>query len=302
MKQLLLYIFVALFVASCGDSYEEKVRLSREERQKQKTEDSLALKFAVLPTADCLPIYVAKEKRLFDTLGVDVRLRCFTSQMDCDTAIAGGSVEGVVSDLVRTARLRRGGTALHYLSSTNAYWQLIANRRARLKRLNQFGDKMIAMTRYSATDFFTDHFLKHVKTSAIVFRIQVNDVFIREKMILNNEMDAAWLAEPFATAARLTGNPIVADSRDFQHKPGVIALRSRSIEDSRRKKQVTAFVKAYNAACDSLNTYGLSAYKDVLYKYYKVDASVVSAMPRMKFDHISKPFKVDVDAFGKESK
>ena len=288
MKQLLLYIFVALFVASCGDSYEEKVRLSREERQKQKTEDSLALKFAVLPTADCLPIYVAKEKRLFDTLGVDVRLRCFTSQMDCDTAIAGGSVEGVVSDLVRTARLRRGGTALHYLSSTNAYWQLIANRRARLKRLNQFGDKMIAMTRYSATDFFTDHFLKHVKTSAIVFRIQVNDVRIRLSMLQNNEMDAAWLPEPYATMAKANGHNQIYDSRNMKEEFGVIIFNRKKTRDQRRKEQIKAFIKGYNTACDSINKYGVMTYKAVLEKYYHITPSIIQSLPKQKFTHISR--------------
>ena len=60
--------------------------MTRAERQRLLHEDSLALKFAVLPTADCMPLFLAKEKRMFDTLGVDVRLRCFTSQMDCDTA------------------------------------------------------------------------------------------------------------------------------------------------------------------------------------------------------------------------
>ena len=67
--------------------------MTRAERQRLHREDSLALKFAVLPTADCMPLFLAKEHRMFDTLGVDVRLRCFTAQMDCDTAFVGGSVE-----------------------------------------------------------------------------------------------------------------------------------------------------------------------------------------------------------------
>lgn len=129
--------------------------MTRAERQRLLHEDSLALKFAVLPTADCMPLFLAKEKRMFDTLGVDVRLRCFTSQMDCDTAFVGSSVEGIVTDLVRAKRMREQGVAIDYLSTTNAYWQLLANRKARLKRINQFGDKMIGMTRYSAYDFQT---------------------------------------------------------------------------------------------------------------------------------------------------
>lgn len=105
MKHIVIYILLAIFAVSCGNSIEEKERLTRAERQRLHREDSLALKFAVLPTADCMPLFLAKEHRMFDTLGVDVRLRCFTAQMDCDTAFVGGSVEGIVTDIVRAKRV-----------------------------------------------------------------------------------------------------------------------------------------------------------------------------------------------------
>ena len=289
MKNLLLYILVAAFIASCGNSVEEQKRLSRVERQRLQREDSLALKFAVLPTADCMPLFLAKEKRMFDTLGVDVRLRCFNAQMDCDTAFAGCSVEGIVTDIVRAKHLIDQGTPISFVSTTNAYWQLIANRKARLKEIKQFGDKMIAMTRYSATDYLCNRVLDGVKTSSVVFRIQVNDVNIRLNMLLNNEMDGAWLAEPLATTARLAGNHVVVDSRDIRKGLGVIAVRQDKTADKWRQKQLAAFTKAYNAACDSLNTYGMGHYKDVLRKYYKVDNRTIASLPKLQFSHISKP-------------
>ena len=42
--------------------------------RKGKKEDSLAFKVGVLPTLDCLPMYVAKEQCLFDTAKADIRL------------------------------------------------------------------------------------------------------------------------------------------------------------------------------------------------------------------------------------
>jgi len=122
---------------SCGQSYEEKKRLSKAERAEQQRADSLALKVAVLPTLDCMPIYVAKERGFFDSLRVDVRLRCFNAQMDCDTALMRERVEGSVSDLIRTERMQRRGTALRYVAATNAYWQMISNRLARIKEVKQ---------------------------------------------------------------------------------------------------------------------------------------------------------------------
>ncbi len=57
--------------------------------------------------------------------------------MDCDTAFRNRRVEGMVSDLVRTERLKQQGIGVDYLTATNAYWQLYTNRLARLRRLNQ---------------------------------------------------------------------------------------------------------------------------------------------------------------------
>ena len=136
-NKILLLLVVAGMMASCGNSYEEQRRLSRAERARLHKEDSLALKVAVMPTLDCMPLFLAKEHCLYDTARLDLRLRYFTAQMDCDTAIAGRSVEGLVSDLVRTERLRREGVPLDYLSSANIYWQLFTNHQARLKRIDQ---------------------------------------------------------------------------------------------------------------------------------------------------------------------
>ena len=296
MKSFFICIIFAALAISCGKSYDEQKRLSRAERARLHRQDSLALKIAVVPTLDCLPIYVAKERVLYDTARLDLRLRYFTAQMDCDTAIAGRSREGMVSDLVRTERLKREGTPLQYVSATNINWYLFTNRKARIKKLDQLGDKMVAMTRYSATDFLTDAALEGVKTSSVVFRIQVNDVFVRQAMLLNNEMDAMWLAEPQATVARLNGHASIYDSQKKGLKLGVMAFRDDAMKDKRRKAQIELFKKAYNAACDSLNKYGIPHYYELLNKYYKLDERYVKALPKTRFEHINKPRLKDIDA------
>ena len=54
-------------------------------------------------------------------------------------------------------------------------------------------------------------------------------------------------------------------------------------------------MKAYNAACDSINVNGMGHYPDVLRKYYKVDDRTISALPKLKFNHIEKPRLQDID-------
>lgn len=261
--------------------------MTRAERAKQRRQDSLALKVAVLPTLDCMPIYLAKAHGFFDADGLDVRLRMWNAQMDCDTALTGGSIEGAVTDRKRVEYMESKGTALTILGSTNAYWQLISNRTARVKNVRQLGDKMVAMTRHSATDFLTDEALKGVKTTATVFRVQINDVTIRLQMLLNNEMDAMWLTEPQATTARLKKNHVLKDSRQMKQQLGVVAFRTDALKDKRRQQQMAKFVKCYNAACDSLNAKGLQYYADLITTYCKTDGETVDSLPQLKFTHIA---------------
>ena len=137
MKYIRIFTIVVtglLILAGCGQSYEETKRLSREQRLKLAREDSAALKIAVMPTLDCLPIFIAKDHQLFDTV-VDIRLKRYTAQMDCDTAMMRGRVEGMVTDLVRAERIIQSGMPLKYIATTNAYWLLISNRNQRITQL-----------------------------------------------------------------------------------------------------------------------------------------------------------------------
>lgn len=283
LKKLFICGWCIALVVACGQSYETKQRMTRAERAKLKTADSLALKVGVMPTLDCMPLFVAKERRLFDTLGVDVRLRMRKAQMDIDTALIGGSVEGAVSDSVRVARMRSRGTALTEVGTTNTSWQLVGNRSARLKEVKQLGDKMVAMTRYSATDFLTDYVLKGVKTTATVYRVQINDVPLRLQMLLNNEMDALWLPEPQATTAREHGHTVLWDTEKHNLWLGRVVFRDKALGDARVKKQIDVFKQAYNMACDSLNQRGVAAYADLVVKYCQTDQKTLDALPKVKF-------------------
>jgi NitT/TauT family transport system substrate-binding protein len=291
---ILLLLGVSLLFA-CGKSYEEQKRITRAERLRLAREDSLALKVAVMPTLDCLPVYLMKEGMLYDSTKLDLRLRVFASQMDCDTAVIRNRVEGSVTDLVRANKMMKKGIALRYFSATNSYWQLIANRTARIRQLNQLGDKMVAMTRFSATDFLTDKTLDTVKTKAQVFRIQINNVNVRLHMLLNNEMDALWLTEPQATKARLMGHNVIADSRGMNAQLGVFVFREDEMKDVHRQKQLKEFTRIYNAACDSINKNGLQVYSKLIKKYMKVDERTVKALPKIVFKHASSPLQSDIN-------
>lgn len=290
----IIRLFLLLAMTSCGRSYRQKQALTRSHQRELARKDSAALKIATTPTMDCLPLFVALDDSLFQNAGIDVHLRTRQSQLDGDTLIEGAHVEGFVTDLIRAERIRKGGTPLRYVAATNSYWQFISNRRARVKELKQMSDKMVAMTRYSATDYLAGLAIDSAKTKFEVYRVQINDVDIRLKMLLNNELDAALLTEPQATSARLFKHVVLMDSRDKDFFPGVIAFSEHALKDQARRAQLNTFIKVYNQVCDSINKHGASHYHHIIAKYMHVDDKTIKAMPKLHFQHASAPREKDV--------
>lgn len=296
MKKLIYLCLIILMAGACGQSYEETKRLSRLERQRQMREDSAALKIAVMPTLDCLPMLVARQYNLYDSLGADIRLKFYSAHIDCDTALLNDRVEGTVTDLVRAERMMMKGKKLIYCTATDAYWQLVSNRNSRVKDLKQMDDKMMAMTRYSVTDMLGDYAIDSVKLDGDrVYRVQINDVRVRLQMLHNNEMDAMLLTEPQASEALAAKHKLLLDSRKIDWKMGAVVFRDIIKGDSARERQYDVFVKAYNMACDSINKYGVARYGDLVTKYCQVKASTVDSIKNYRFSHVAQPREKDIE-------
>lgn len=286
-----LLILAVLTFVSCGKSDKEL----QAERQAQKLAEreayQKAYKIAVMPTMDCLPAYLLKDSLLYDTAKVDIRLCWFNAQMDCDTAMIGGSVQAAFSDLVRTERLKhRNKVLMHYLTDTNLNWQLIADKDSKLKQLSDLSDKIVAMTRFSGTDLLTDMAVKKAKPKYQVFRVQVNDVLVRLAMLQNHEIDAYWFAEPQITKALSADNNSLFNSEDAGVHLGVVAITDKV----RRQDEEAAFAEAYDKAVEQINKNGVKYYSALIQKYMKVDESVVRALPDIKYTKIGPPRKADL--------
>ena len=241
---------------------------------------------------------------MFDTV-VDIRLKYFTAQMDCDTALQRGRVEMAVSDLVRVERMKgvrrqESGVSrnmtIGYVTATNAYWLLIGNRNQRITDLKHLDDHMLAMTRYSVTDLLGDLAVDSAKLKTErVFRIQVNDVNVRLDMLENNEMDALLMTQPQVTQALLLKHHVLLDTRKLDMQMGVIVEDSVVMSHPNRQRQREVLIKGYNMACDSLNQHGMKHYLDIIRKYYKLSEQALRQLPdTLKYEHVQAPREKDV--------
>jgi len=243
-----IYIFAAvmmvvtsLMMMSCNDA-EKRERISREQREAERKADSAALKIAVLPTMDCLPIVVAKELHLFDTLNVDVRLRRYNALSECRKALKNGLVEG---------------------ADTNMTFRFLTAKKARLSRISQLSDKMIAADRDGISKRMAEAAIDSMlRKKQHIFIVQVEDLNVRYDMLQNGNIDAAMLPEPYATRAIKIGAKEISLKpyyKDTVKATGVV-FREEVMKHPDRQKQRELFNKALKAAKDSINRYGAEGY------------------------------------------
>ena len=106
----LAYILLVTLLLACNSKGD-----APKTQDKKLTPADSTLLIAVMPTLDCLPLYVAEASGLFENQHINVRLVKYNAQMDCDTALLRGRVHGAFTDLVRAEHLRKKGASLKEL-------------------------------------------------------------------------------------------------------------------------------------------------------------------------------------------
>lgn len=247
----LVFPMLLLAFSSCSDE-EEKRRLTRAERLKLHREDSLSLKIAVLPTADCDAVRLADSMGVFDSLGVAVHLKRYSSLSECRIALRKRLVEGAFVDSVLAGVImEKDTTALTLGPSTALSWKLLTSKKARIVRKEQLTDKIIAADSHGASkalaESIADSLKKEKKT---VFVLQCEDPQIRMKMLAHGNVDAALLPEPYATQVMRYGTRLLHDYS--RQEMGVVVFRTSCLKDKRIRKQYELFLKGYSIAADSM--------------------------------------------------
>ena len=264
----ILFLMCGISIACSGNSAADG---NKADAVAQKQRDSLALKVGVSQRIDCLPAFYAESEGVFDSLGVSVKLVHYTSLLDCDASLRKRTIDGAFTDEKRVQYLKsHDNVQLSHSFYTNVQWQLVAGRKSRVQHVSQLADKLVAMTRYSATDYFCDLMTDSMKSKSKVFyRIQVNDVDLRLRMLLNGEIDAAWLPEPQATVAIHSGGNVLMKSGKQGENLSGLYFREALNSDSRKAQQMKTFVKAYETAKAKIAAMSKKQYEELISRYYK---------------------------------
>jgi NitT/TauT family transport system substrate-binding protein len=245
-------------------------------------EEPAALRFAVLPIVDTVALHVAEREGLFAEEGVQVELVPAASAAERDQLLSSGRADGAVTDLVAVALFTAGGEDLQVVCKARqafpgaAQFAIVAAKGAGIEAPADLAGVEIGVSQNTLPHYVTERLLEHSGLQADQIRIvHVPQIPVRLQLLLQGQLQAASLPDPFYTLALLKGARLVLDDSTLPEiSVSVVAFR-KAVMDKRRAA-VGRFVRAYGRALELIRQ-DPEKYADLLVELGRVPAELQGA-------------------------
>lgn len=245
----------------------------------KKTNDKATLHVAIMPTADCLPIYYAQNTGIFHQIGLDIELRSYDSQLDCDTALVGNYADCGWADSERLQEKKMRQTDFTILGESSETWQLIACGALRIKELKNLDGRTIAIARNTIESSLLNDMIVGAKLkNERVFRPLINDIKLRAEMLDNNQIDAAMLRWPYAQYAVSKAHKVLATTSAKSKDQACFVAKTKRIKEKETSEQLRLLAKGYAMAVDSIRTNHRDRISRVLQNNYGLSKEVADTL------------------------
>jgi len=246
------------------------------------------LRVGLMPAYNSIPLVVADAAGLFRAQGVAVSLVPFNGQLERESALQAGALDGTVSDLMNAMQGWRHGSGARVTSVTEGSFSLLASPSSRLASLGDWPRGSAAKVQTGLLENSIVYYLTERMLAAggadpsKVELVPIVQLPARLEMLLAGRVEAACLPEPLATLAVSRGAHLLADSDAMGTTPGVLLFTRKAI--SQKRAQIEAFYRAYDAAVDEVNAHP-SAWRDAVIKGCEFPPAVAGVLRFPRFRH-----------------
>ncbi|MEJ5310492.1 MAG: ABC transporter substrate-binding protein [Anaerolineae bacterium] len=222
--------------------------------------EARALRIAVLPILDALPLYVAEAEGYFAAQGVAVELVPAASAAERDQLLQAGQIDGFITDLVALALYNRESpqvVAVRYAmvpTADFAQFRVLAAAQSGITTVEGLRGVPIGVSEGTVIEYVTHRLLEAegLPTDAIA-TLAVPKIPDRMALLNAGELRAATLPEPLASLAMQQGAVmIVDDTRHPEVACSLYAFRKNVLD--RQPQTVRAFLAAIDEASATINT------------------------------------------------
>ena len=222
--------------------------------------ESRALRIAVLPILDTLPLYVAEAEGYFATQGVIVDLIPAASAAERDQLLQAGQIDGFITDLVALALYNRDVTqvvAVRYAMVPTvdfAQFRVLAAAQSGIITVEDLRGIPIGVSEGTVIEYVTYRLLEAegLPTEAIA-TLAVPKIPDRMALLGAGEIAAATLPEPLASLAMQQGAVVIADDTRHPEVSCSVYAFGKDVIDQ-QPQTVRAFLAAIDEASNAINT------------------------------------------------
>jgi NitT/TauT family transport system substrate-binding protein len=181
-------------------------------------DEPLALKIAVLPILDALPMYVAQQEGLFEDHGVEVEFIPVASAAERDQVITAEKADGMINESVSTLFYNQDETRIQIVrfartaTPTSPQFHILASAQSGITTVEGLKGIPIGISEGTVIEYLTDRLLE-----AEGFRqedietIAVPKIPDRMVLLSSGELAAAMLPDPLSSLAVQGGAVVVLD-------------------------------------------------------------------------------------------
>jgi len=215
------------------------------------------LRVGLMPAYNSIPLVVAEKDGLFEAEGVKVELLPFSSQLNRETALQAGAIDGTVSDMINAIQAWSRGFGARVTSASEGNFSLLAAPGSGLRTLDDWkrrapGRIRTGLLENSIVYYLTERMLIAAGAdTATIELVPILQLPARLEMLIAGQIEAATLPEPLATVAEARGAHRLADAEALGPTPGVLLFTKKALADKGR--EISAFYRAYDRAVAAVN-------------------------------------------------
>jgi len=242
-KMLAIIIIILLIFTGCN-------------QQKPVDKMDKVLKVGVLQIDDSLPFFVAEAENLFEKNNVKVELISFGSARDKDVALETGEIDGVMTDIVVAALLKKGGTDVKItafaLGATpeEGRFALLASPQSAITKPQDLKGVPIAIANNTIIHYLAKKMPLEAGLNKEDIQTQsIPDLKLRlEALVSGKDVKAAILPDPLATLAEKMGAKVILDDTKLNKNLSQSVLIFRQEVIKNYPDNVKALLKAFEQA------------------------------------------------------
>ena len=273
LKRIILSVLfcVCLLAVSCAQSAQ----------QPENGSARMQLAIATMPSIDKVPLVVGMEMGFFAAHGLTVINQNFQSPGDRDAALASGSLDGVMTDLVALAYYLEAGMDWKITSLVQAGFAVLASPGSGMRQLADIEPRHVCgISLNGLIEYVSDR-------AGITEKILLPPVSSRVEQVVSNRIDLTVVPEPYGLMGVQSGAVMIATDADLGIRAAVMVFSDGAIAG--KSDAISAFYAGYQDSLQYLQTADPDDYVDLVIEKGDFAAEIGEVLRNMVFDPLQMP-------------